>query len=64
MPSRLEVRALTGFVADAGDFDRWVIERVLSPAAPLHYEATTLLAEDPTIAGTSRLGLERLYDAS
>ena len=41
--------------ADAGDFDRWVTERVLSPAAPLHYEATTLLAEDPTIAGTSHL---------
>jgi len=37
------------------DFDRWVTERVLSPAAPLHYEATTLLAEDPTLAGTSTL---------
>lgn len=39
----------------ADDFDRWVSERVLSPAAPLHYEATTLLAEDPTLAGTSAL---------
>ncbi len=33
------------------DFDRWVAHRVLSPAATLHREATTLLAEDPTLAG-------------
>lgn len=41
--------------ADADDFDRWVIERVLSPASPLHHEATTLLAEDPTLAAGSDL---------
>ncbi|MCC5953184.1 MAG: winged helix-turn-helix transcriptional regulator [Acidimicrobiia bacterium] len=33
------------------DFDRWIIERVLSPAATLHHEAVTLLAEDPTVSG-------------
>lgn len=32
------------------DFDRWVATRVLSPAATLHHEATTLLAEEPTLA--------------
>lgn len=37
------------------DFDRWVVDRVLSPAAPLHYEASTLLAEDPDLAGSSDL---------
>lgn len=37
---------------DATDFDRWVVERVLSPAATLHHEATTLLAEDPTLAAS------------
>lgn len=37
----------------ADDFDRWVAARVLSPAAPLHHEATTLLAEDPALAGAS-----------
>lgn len=37
------------------DFDRWVVDRLLSPAAPLHYEATTLLAEDPTLSGRSDL---------
>ena len=35
------------------DFDRWVAARVLSPAATLHHEATTLLAEDPTLASAS-----------
>ncbi|QSB13523.1 ATP-binding protein [Natronosporangium hydrolyticum] len=35
------------------DFTRWVAARVLSPAATLHHEATTLLAEDPTLAGAS-----------
>lgn len=35
------------------DFDAWVCRRVLSPAATLHREALTLLAEDPTLAGTS-----------
>lgn len=36
-----------------GDFSRWVATRVLSPAATLHHEATTLLAEDPTLSGAS-----------
>lgn len=36
-----------------GDVDRWVAARVLSPAATLHHEATTLLAEDPTLAAAS-----------
>lgn len=35
------------------DFDRWVAARVLSPAATLHHEATTLLAEDPTLTAAS-----------
>lgn len=35
------------------DFTRWVSRRVLSPAATLHHEATTLLAEDPTLTGSS-----------
>lgn len=35
------------------DFDRWVVDRVLSPAATLHHEATTLLAEDPSLATSS-----------
>ena len=35
----------------AGDVDRWIAQRVLSPAATLHHEATTLLAEDPALAG-------------
>jgi uncharacterized protein len=35
------------------DFDRWVATRVLSPAATLHHEATTLLAEDPTLGPAS-----------
>ena len=39
----------------SSDFDRWLTERVLSPAATLHYEATTLLAEDPFLAGRSAL---------
>lgn len=32
------------------DFPRWIAARVLSPAATLHHEATTLLAEDPTLS--------------
>lgn len=35
------------------DFDRWVSARVLSPSATLHHEATTLLAEEPTLAAAS-----------
>lgn len=38
---------------DLEDFPRWVAERVLSPAATLHHEATTLLAEDPTLTTAS-----------
>ena len=38
-----------------GDLDRWIIHRVLSPAATLHHEATTLLAEDPVLAASSSL---------
>ncbi|MCO4099518.1 MAG: winged helix-turn-helix transcriptional regulator [Gemmatimonas sp.] len=39
---------------DLDDFPRWVAERVLSPAATLHHEATTLLAEDPTLAAANQ----------
>ncbi len=35
---------------DMADVDRWIVQRVLSPAATLHQEATTLLAEDPALA--------------
>jgi uncharacterized protein len=35
------------------DFGRWVAARVLSPGATLHHEATTLLAEDPTLSTAS-----------
>jgi len=35
------------------DFTRWIADRVLSPAATLHHEATTLLAEDPTLSSAS-----------
>ena len=35
------------------DFPRWVAARVLAPSATLHHEATTLLAEDPTLAAGS-----------
>lgn len=35
------------------DFDRWMAARVLSPAATLHHEATTLLTEDPALASAS-----------
>lgn len=35
---------------DLDDFGRWIAQRVLSPAATLHREATTLLAEDPTLS--------------
>lgn len=39
--------------ASLDDFDRWVSARVLSPAATLHHEATTLMAEDPTLSTAS-----------
>jgi hypothetical protein len=37
------------------DFDRWVVRRVLSPAATLHHEATTVLAEDPVASGKNSM---------
>ena len=37
------------------DIDRWIVCRVLSPAATLHREATTLLAEDQTLSGSGSL---------
>lgn len=40
---------------DAGDIDRWIVQRVLSPGATLRNEATTLLAEDPTVSGVGSL---------
>ncbi len=39
------------------DVDRWIAQRVLSPAATLHHEATTLLAEDPTVTHASNPAL-------
>ncbi|MEX0843308.1 MAG: ATP-binding protein [Gemmatimonadota bacterium] len=39
----------------ADDFSRWIAARVLSPAATLHHEATTLLAEDPGLSGASAM---------
>ncbi|HUX03280.1 MAG TPA: hypothetical protein VMV53_00010 [Acidimicrobiales bacterium] len=41
--------------ANADDFDRWVIDRVLKPGATLHSEAATLLAEDPSLSGRGAL---------
>ena len=41
--------------SDTADFDRWVVDRVLNPAATLQREATTLLAEDPSLSGKSSL---------
>lgn len=37
------------------DFDRWIAARVLSSSATLHHEATTLLAEDPTLSAASTI---------
>ncbi|MHB8188861.1 MAG: AAA family ATPase [Ferrimicrobium sp.] len=37
------------------DIDRWIVERILSPAATLQREATTLLAEDPSLSGKNNL---------
>lgn len=34
------------------DFDRWVVEHVLSPASPLFREVRALLAEDPSLRDT------------
>lgn len=41
----------------AGDFDRWVCRRVLSPAAPLFHEIDLLLSEDPTASNARRINL-------
>ena len=54
------IGGVVGYATDMVDFDlpdafqdvdRWIVQRVLSPAATLHHEATTLLAEDPSLAG-------------
>jgi hypothetical protein len=45
------------------DFDRWVADKVLSPAATLHHEATTLLAEDPTLAAANPVILHSILGA-
>ncbi len=47
----------------AATFDRWVARRVLSPAAALHHEATTLLAEDPTLSAASPTLLHSILGA-
>lgn len=39
------------------DFDRWVVQRVLSPAAPLLGEVELLLSEDPTISSARKLNI-------
>lgn len=41
------------------DFDRWIAARMLSSAATLHHEATTLLAEDPTLAASPTASADR-----
>lgn len=38
-----------------GDIDRWIVQRILSPGATMRNEATTLLAEDPVMAGAGSL---------
>ena len=56
------IGGVVGYATDMVDFDlpgsvrdfrRWVARRVQSPAATLHHDATTLLAEDPSLAGSS-----------
>lgn len=56
-------REMTGYDLPRGpdDFDRWVCERVLSPAAPLFSEVPLLLSEDPT---TARARKPNLYHAT
>lgn len=39
------------------DFDRWVCQRVLSPAAPLFNEVGLLLSEDPSTAKARKINL-------
>jgi uncharacterized protein len=41
----------------ATDFDRWICQRVLSPAAPLLTEIDLLLSEDPTTSKARKLNL-------
>ncbi len=41
----------------ASDFDRWICERVLSPAAPLFGEIDLMLGEDPTTSRARKLNL-------
>jgi len=41
----------------ADDFDRWISDRVLSPAAPLFSEIPLLLSEDPATAKARKLNL-------
>jgi AAA+ ATPase superfamily predicted ATPase len=40
-----------------GDFDRWVCQRVLSPAAPLFNEVALLLGEDPATSKARKINL-------
>lgn len=37
------------------DVDRWTVQRVLSPAAALHDEATVVMATDPSLTGSDTL---------
>jgi uncharacterized protein len=41
----------------ASDFDRWICERILSPAAPLFGEIDLMLGEDPTTSKARKLNL-------
>jgi hypothetical protein len=43
--------------SDAADFDRWICQRVLSPAAPLFGEIELLLSEDPATSKARKLNL-------
>jgi hypothetical protein len=43
--------------AGLADFDRWVCQRVLSPAAPLFNEVGLLLSEDPSTAKARKINL-------
>ena len=58
------IGGVVGYATDMVDFDlpdgfddvdRWIVRRVLSPGATLRNEATTLLAEDPTLSGRGSL---------
>lgn len=43
--------------AGRGDFDRWICQRVLSPAAPLFNEVSLLLSEDPATTKARKINL-------